>query len=91
MEQLGGAKLLPPFRNASLSYFSWNLTPASTSSEPKSEVLTSQSMPLLAVPLSRFLLLMPLTQSSPSLVEQTTTSPPGHMQNEYTPRPFEAL
>ena len=30
---------------------------------------------------------MPLTTSSPSALPAGTTTPPGHMQNEYTPRP----
>ena len=31
--------------------------------------------------------LMPFTTSSPAAVEAGTTQPPGHMQNENTPRP----
>ncbi len=76
----------PPARNANRSIFLWN----SIADRIPSPVSSFETVTTIAAfewgkPLSD--MLIPLVQRSLSSEEEFITAPPGHIQNEYMPRP----
>ena len=63
------------------------MPPKGPASEKSAGVIATISA-LFAIPLSLLKLLIPLTARRPFSEDAFTTIPPGHMQNEYTPRPL---
>src|SRR5436309_1125867 len=86
----GATRRPPPATNAACSSAVWKAIPASTPSVrcgARSSGVTSTTMPALAKPSPRLEGDQPLTTTSSPLVAAGQITPPGHMQNENTPRP----
>src|SRR2546427_2967981 len=86
----GAPRPPPPATNAACSSAVWKAIPASTPSVrcgARSSGVTSTTMPAFAKPSPRLDGDHPLTTTSSPLVAAGQITPPGHMQNENTPRP----
>src|SRR5207253_3020213 len=86
----GATRPPPPATYAACSSAVWKAIPASTPSlrcGAKSSGVTSTTMPAFAKPSPRLEGDHPLTTTSSPLVAAGQITPPGHMQNENTPRP----